>query len=53
MTDLTKLSFELFALRRGSSDLKENGMNPVSERFENKSWRNEVTSRTVEADMKF
>ena len=50
---LIRLQLELFALRYGSSAFDEKGINPVSVRFENKSWRKDVISRMEEIEIKF
>ncbi len=52
-TALTRLVLDAFALSSGDDGLEEGEMKPSWESAERKSIRSEVTSRTVEGEMKF
>lgn len=53
MTALTRLRFELLALRASSVGLDDSGTKPSDESEDRKSSRNDVMSRMVEMEMKF
>lgn len=50
---MTRLVFDAFALSSGDDGLEEGEIKPSWESAERKSIRSDVTSRTVEGDIKF